>query len=151
VSATGTTRSLLLNAAPAQIRRVICELGLRDSTMAFVGTTATIGITDHEIVRRAWNLEEVAMRYEQLIARFAGADPRPGDELLSAHLQLVDQWTQFPYMDPQLPHDLLPGWIGRRALDVFVGLYRRWAPMAQDRWLEIVEMTSPPFTSASAS
>lgn len=126
-----------------ETRRVIQDLGLQDSTMAFVGTTVRVGITDREIVRRAWNLDEVAGQYASLIDTFAGARPEPGDDLLFAHLSLVDQWTRFPYMDPQLPHDLLPDWIGRRAADVFVGLYRRWAPMAQDRWLEVVRTTSP--------
>lgn len=126
-----------------ETRRVIRDLGLQDSTMAFVGTTVRVGLTDHEIVRRAWNLDDVASRYSSLIATFAGARPEPGDDVLFAHLSLVDQWTRFPYIDPQLPHDLLPDWIGRRAADVFVGLYRRWAPMAQDRWLEVVRTTSP--------
>lgn len=126
-----------------ETRRVIRDLGLQDSTMAFVGTTVRVGLTDHEIVRRAWNLDDVASRYSSLIATFAGARPEPGDDVLFAHLSLVDQWTRFPYIDPQLPHDLLPDWIGRRAADVFVGLYRQWAPMAQDRWLEVVRTTSP--------
>jgi phenylacetic acid degradation operon negative regulatory protein len=126
-----------------ETRRVIHDLGLQDSTMAFMGTTVRVGITDHEIVQRAWDLEEVAGRYATLIAKFAGARPEHGDDLLFAHLSLVDQWTQFPYMDPQLPRDLLPDWIGRRAADLFIGLYRQWAPMAQDRWQEVVRMTSP--------
>jgi phenylacetic acid degradation operon negative regulatory protein len=126
-----------------ETREVIRELGLQDSTMAFVGTTVKMGITDLEIVRRAWNLDEVAERYEQLIAKFSEARPAPGDDVLVEHLSLVDQWTQFPYMDPQLPHDLLPDWIGRRAARTFVDLYRQWAPMAQDRWQEVVRDTSP--------
>lgn len=133
-----------------ETKQVIHALGLQDSTMAFVGTTASIGITDAEIVRRAWDLDEVGQRYERLITSFAGSKPESGDDLLFALLSLVDQWTQFPYMDPQLPHDLLPDWIGRRATRIFIDLYKQWGPLAQDRWREVVQMTSPPAISASA-
>ena len=132
-----------------ETRQVIHELGLQDSTIAFVGNTAPIGIADAEIVRRAWDLNEVAGRYEHLIATFTGTNPGSGDEVLFALLSLVDQWTQFPYMDPQLPHDLLPDWVGRRATRLFIDLYRQWAPMAQDRWQEIVEMTTPSVTASA--
>ncbi len=128
----------------AETRRLIDDLGLRDSTLAFVGTTAGIGITDLEIVRRAWSLDEVAERYAQALATFAGAEPRPGDDVLLAYLSLVEQWRQFPYLDPQLPHDLLPDWIGRRAIRIFVDLRTSWSPMARQRWHEVVRATSPP-------
>lgn len=126
-----------------ETRQIIRDLGLQDFSMAFVGTTAQVGISDHEIVRRAWRLDDVAERYAQVLATFAGAEPAPGDDVLLALISLVDQWRQFPYMDPQLPHDMLPGWIGRRAVRIFVELHTRWTPEAGDRWREVVRMTSP--------
>jgi phenylacetic acid degradation operon negative regulatory protein len=116
---------------------VIRELGLEDSTISFIGQTAKVGLTDHQIVERAWDLEHVAARYQELIAKYEILDPLAGDELLFTYLALVHEWRQFPYMDPQLPRDLLPEWVGHRAVDTFTSLRRRWTSAAHDRWREI--------------
>jgi phenylacetic acid degradation operon negative regulatory protein len=125
-----------------EMTRIIRDLGLRDSTFAFVGTTISAGLSDREIVERAWNLDDVASRYERVIATFDGVEPEPGDDLLFTHIALVDEWRKFPGMDPQLPEDLLPGWIGRRAVEMFVSLHMKWGEAARDRWREVVELTS---------
>lgn len=127
----------------AETAQLIEELGLRDSTIAFVGTTTSIGLSDHEIVKRAWNVDRVAARYATLLDTFADLEPAPGDDLLFAHLALVDQWHTFPAMDPQLPEDLLPDWIGRRAVRTFVDLHTRWRPGAREHWRRVVKSTSP--------
>jgi phenylacetic acid degradation operon negative regulatory protein len=62
---------------------------------------------------------------------------------LLTHLALVSEWQRFPFMDPQLPEELLPNWIGRRAARLFVSLRERWADAAHSRWREVVEATSP--------
>jgi phenylacetic acid degradation operon negative regulatory protein len=126
-----------------EMKRIIRELDLEDSTITFVGSTISIGLTDHEIVRRAWDLDEVAARYDQLIQSFEALAPDPGDDLLFTHIALVNEWRQFPAMDPQLPEDLLPDWIGRRATEMFLRLRKTWAESARARWREVVEMTSP--------
>lgn len=127
----------------AEVQRVIRDLGLEDSTIGFVGRTWNIGLTDHEIVRRAWDLDEVADRYEKLLSTFEDLEPAPGDDLLLTYLTLLHEWQEFPYMDPQLPHDLLPDWIGERANEVFLELRKKWLTGAHERWREVVEMTAP--------
>jgi phenylacetic acid degradation operon negative regulatory protein len=127
----------------AEVERVIRDLGLQDSTIGFVGQTWQVGLTDHEIVRRAYDLDDVAERYEKLLGTFENLSPEPGDELLTSYLALVHEWQEFPYMDPQMPKDLLPDWIGRRATEVFLDLRTRWSPGAHQRWNEVVEATSP--------
>jgi phenylacetic acid degradation operon negative regulatory protein len=127
-----------------ETRKIIRDLGLRDTTIAFVGSPVEVGLTDHEIVARAWNLDAVAARYAEVLDAFENADPAPGDDLLFTFLALVDEWRQFPYMDPQLPRDLLPDWIGRRAADTFLALRRKWAPAAREHWADVVRRTTPP-------
>lgn len=127
----------------AGVRRVVAELGLRDSTLAFLGGSLDIGLTDDEIVRRSWDLDEVRTRYERLLVDYSGVRPAPGDPLLFTHIQLVNEWQRFPFLDPQLPDALLPDWIGRRAAVVFTGLRSQWYDDAQARWREVVEKTSP--------
>jgi phenylacetic acid degradation operon negative regulatory protein len=126
-----------------EARQLIQELDLRDCTIAFIGSTVDVGLADRAIVRRAWNLDDVADRYAKLLAKFAGRKPEPGDDLLFTHLALVDEWRRFPYMDPQLPKDLLPNWIGHRAADIFVDLHSRWHGGAYERWREVVALTAP--------
>jgi phenylacetic acid degradation operon negative regulatory protein len=119
---------------------VIAELGLSDSTIAFIGTTAQIGLTDHEIVARAWDLDDIAAHYEQLMATYACLEPESGDEVLYTYLRLIHEWQRMPYVDPQLPDRLLPSWIGGRAITLFVELRDKWAAAAYDRWRELANL-----------
>ncbi|MCQ4080784.1 PaaX family transcriptional regulator [Streptomyces sp. RB6PN25] len=125
------------------VQQVIDDFGLRESTLAFVGSSLSIGLTEDEIVQKAWDFDEVTAKYEQLLIRFSGLQPEPGDPLLLSHLQLVSEWQRFPFMDPQLPEELLPNWIGRRAAVVCTQLRNRWYDDAQRRWREVVKETSP--------
>jgi phenylacetic acid degradation operon negative regulatory protein len=125
-----------------EMRRIIKDFDLQNSSFAFRGRTVTAGLTDAEIVARAWDLDSVAERYEKLISTFAGVHPDPGDDLLFTYIALANEWRQFPSMDPQLPHDLLPDWVGHRATVMFVDLYTKWSDGAFRRWEEIVSLTS---------
>jgi phenylacetic acid degradation operon negative regulatory protein len=127
----------------AGVEQVIGSLGLRESALAFVGRSMSIGLRDEEIVRRAWDLDEVTARYQQLLIRFSGMAPEPGDPLLFTHVQLVSEWQRFPFLDPQLPAELCPDWIGRRAAVVFRQLRAQWYDDAQARWREVAKETSP--------
>jgi phenylacetic acid degradation operon negative regulatory protein len=121
----------------AEVERVIRDLGLEDSAIGFVGQTWTVGLSDREIVRRAYDLDDVAARYEKTLATFENLEPQVGDDVLLTYLALMHEWQEFPYMDPQMPKDLLPDWIGRQAIEVFMDLRRKWAPGAHERWCEI--------------
>jgi phenylacetic acid degradation operon negative regulatory protein len=126
-----------------RVEQVIGSLGLHDSTLAFAGTSLSVGLSDEEIVRRSWDLDEVSARYERLLVRFSGLQPEPGDLLLLTHIQLVSEWQRFPFLDPQLPEALAPNWIGRRAAVVFRQQRSQWSDDAQARWREVVKETSP--------
>jgi phenylacetic acid degradation operon negative regulatory protein len=126
----------------AGAQQIIDDLGLRESTLAFVGTLAPMGLRADEIVAQAWDLDGVRAEYEELIVRYSGLCPPPGDPLLLAHVQLVNEWQRFPFLDPQLPDALLPNWIGRRAAVVFTQLRAQWYEQAQARWREVVAATA---------
>jgi phenylacetic acid degradation operon negative regulatory protein len=102
-----------------------------------------VGLTAPEIIARAWSLDEVAARYATLLDTYEGMEPEPGDELLFSYLALVDEWHKFPAMDPQLPRDVLPDWIGHRAADTFVTLRAEWKPAMRERWAEVIHITAP--------
>ncbi|TKA04983.1 PaaX family transcriptional regulator C-terminal domain-containing protein [Actinacidiphila oryziradicis] len=125
------------------VQQVIDAFGLHESTLAFVGNSLPIGLREDEIVRKAWDLQDATDKYEQLLIRFSGLRPEPGDPMLFSHVELVSEWQGFPFLNPQLPEELLPHWIGRRAAVVFTQLRSRWYEDAQRRWHEVVKQTSP--------
>jgi phenylacetic acid degradation operon negative regulatory protein len=125
----------------AEVARAIRELGLARSTVGAIGEPGAIGVEVSEIVRRAWDLDAVAASYRQLMDRFVGAEPEPGDPVLLMHLELTDGLRRFPFIDPQLPEALLPDWIGREATERLSGLYESWSKASHARWREIAAMS----------
>jgi phenylacetic acid degradation operon negative regulatory protein len=126
-----------------EVARVIEELGLTGSTVSVVGEPGALGLSELEIVQRAWDLEAVAASYNELLARFEGMAPEPGDPVLLAHLELTGALRHFPYMDPQLPEAILPEWIGREVTRQLRQLVADWSDAAHARWREIIANTMP--------
>jgi phenylacetic acid degradation operon negative regulatory protein len=59
-----------------------------------------------------------------------------------AQVRLVHEWRRFPFLDPQLPAELLPPqWIGARAASVFHERHTAWHDSAQAQWLRSAEST----------
>jgi phenylacetic acid degradation operon negative regulatory protein len=123
-------------------KRIADDLGVKDSILAFIGRASVIGQTEDTIVRQAWDLTEVTAKYEQLLIRYSGLRPAHGDPVLFTHVRLVNEWQHFPFMDPQLPEELVPHWIGRRAAAIFYQQRSAWYEDAQARWREVVAETS---------
>jgi len=46
-------------------------------------------------------------------------------------------------LDPQLPEELLPGWVGREAAEVFWVRQEQWADAAWTRWEESCASRNP--------
>lgn len=121
-----------------EARHIIDDLKLSASTFAFIGACATIGLSDRELVERAWNLGAVEAYYEEILERFNGLQPLEEDAILFAHVQLVNQWQRFPFIDPQLPNTLLPvDWIGRRASVLFQERRAAWHDAVFARWHQL--------------
>src|SRR5262249_26216558 len=102
----------------AEAKQLLDELGLAATTLSFTGEFAGIG-TERSLVDQAWNLSDLADRYHAFVTGFARARPAAADRML-AQVRLVHEWRRFPFLDPQLPPELLPPqWIGTRAATVF--------------------------------
>jgi phenylacetic acid degradation operon negative regulatory protein len=123
-----------------EARRIIDGLHLSSSTFSFVGSCASIGLSDRDLVERAWNLGAVEEYYEEILDQFKGLQPQEDDSILFKHVQLVNQWQRFPFIDPQLPNALLPpDWIGRRAAVLFREQRAAWHDAAHARWHELAD------------
>ncbi len=121
-----------------EAKQVIDDLELSSSTFSFVGSSASIGINDRDLVARAWNLAAVEAHYEEVLDRFKGLNPQEGDSILFTHIQLVNEIQRFPFIDPQLPNALLPpDWIGQRVAELFQERRAIWHDGAHARWHEL--------------
>jgi phenylacetic acid degradation operon negative regulatory protein len=109
-----------------EVREVLGEIGPADAhvvTGEYHG-----GLSAEELATRAWDLADLAARYEEFVDRFADLAPADDAGTLAAQVRLVDAWRRFPFLDPGLPDALLPGaWVGHRAVDVFHARHDAWA------------------------
>lgn len=119
----------------AEAQSVIESLELSESTMSFIGPPGAVGITESEIVARAWDLQMVAETYEDLLKTFGGRSHEWGRDTFFAHLELADALRRTPYMDPHLPDRLIPDWRGRDAVRQLHELRAEWTAAAHAHWL----------------
>ncbi|MEM7276210.1 MAG: PaaX family transcriptional regulator C-terminal domain-containing protein [Actinomycetota bacterium] len=121
--------------------RVLAELGV-EGAAAFRAELGQVG-TPKELAARAWDLAEIDGRYRAFLAELA-ATPLPGpagdDDPAAAVRQLVllvHRWRRFPFLDPDLPAELLPAdWPGHRAAAAFGERRAAWGPAAAAWWAE---------------
>jgi phenylacetic acid degradation operon negative regulatory protein len=94
-----------------------------------------------KIVAEAWDLDAVSAAYHDFIEDFARRRPRTPEAFFAAQTMLVHQWRKFPFLDPDLPAEMLPsGWPRERAHRLFHERHDAWGATAQDyfRSLEAV-------------
>jgi phenylacetic acid degradation operon negative regulatory protein len=87
-------------------------------------------VSSAELVRRCWDLKKIAASYERFIKHYAPLYARDGarrrkralpDSSAFVHrFALTHDFRHFPFIDPDLPAELLPrGWPGTRARELF--------------------------------
>ena len=126
-----------------ELRALIARFDLAGSAIGFVGRTQDVGLTNEQIVEKAWNLSELADRYRAFLKQFSNHRPAAGDDVLFSYLRLRNLLQRFMRLDPQLPAELLPGWVGREAAEVFRSRQEQWADAALARWQEVLRESAP--------
>jgi len=87
----------------------------------------------------------VSARYQEFTDAFADVRPATGADFLIAQTRLVHAWRRFPFLDPQLPADLLPErWPGITAARLFHSRHAEWQDMAQRHWDAMLAETALP-------
>jgi len=100
-------------------------------------------VPDGDLLRRAWDLDGLADRYRAFIAAAGALDPDTGADHFAALVTLVHEWRRFPFVDPEIPDELLPpAWPGHRAKALFDECHARWSPAAHT-WFATREELSP--------
>lgn len=121
-----------------EAQQIVTELGLEAQAMSFTSIYGEVG-EQETMVARSWDLTELKDRYEDFIDRFTGLRPAGGQAVLRAQTELVHEWRRFPFLDPQLPAELLPAkWSGTKAAELFHHKHVDWRPEAQQYWDDIV-------------
>ena len=114
----------------AEVEQVVDALQIRPYVEFFTAEHRGFA-NDEEIVARCWNLEQLNDYYATFIARYgppfqeyqaqmeAGDGPEP-KECFVQRFMLIHEYRSSPYVDPNLPLELLPDdWLGEEATQLF--------------------------------
>ena len=97
---------------------------------SFVAEVGAIG-SPAQLVAEAWDLERVRRQYTTFIADFGGVRALAPEACFRQQTLLVHAWRKFPFLDPDLPAELLDSdWPRARAHELFVGRHERWRAKA---------------------
>jgi phenylacetic acid degradation operon negative regulatory protein len=116
------------------------EGGLRDMTgdesvaelLTFHAEMGALG-DPAQVIADAWDLERVAGAYREFISEFGRLRPRTPEAMFRAQALLVHAWRKFPFLDPDLPEEMLPpAWPRSRAHDAFRERHALWHAAAQE-------------------
>lgn len=98
-----------------------------------------------DVVRRAWDIDSAATRYQELLDHVAGLSPAGPVEHFVAWTQLIGAWRRCVQADPGLPARVLPqDWPRRRAVDVIAGCRQQWRAGAHEYFASIAARTVQP-------
>lgn len=107
--------------------RILRSLDLDAEAITFTATRGSLTL-DADVLSSAWELDTLAARYQSFINEFGGLRPGTFLEAHSATIRMVDAWRRFPFVDPDLPRELLPEpWAGTRARRIFDQLRTDWS------------------------
>jgi phenylacetic acid degradation operon negative regulatory protein len=113
----------------AELATAIAEEPVADAT-SFVAGFGAIG-DPPRLVATAWNLDSVREQYLAFIEDFSRVRPASAEACFRMQTQLVHAWRRFPFLDPDLPAELLPArWPRAQAHELFVSRHERWRSAA---------------------
>lgn len=116
------------------VQAVLEELGLAERAFAWTGAAAGLGDAP-ALLRAAWDLGDVEKRYLAFIQHAEQARVGSDRDAFVAQVQLIQEWRRFPFVDPDLPVELLDhDWPGPRAASTFHERHDRWHRRAQAEW-----------------
>jgi phenylacetic acid degradation operon negative regulatory protein len=117
-----------------EVHRVLRDLDLEHQSFAWVGPATGIG-EESRLVEDAWDLEDVEERYLGFLADFEHRRAETPADAFVAQVEMVQAWRRFPFLDPDLPGELLDhDWPGPRAAAMFHDRHDRWHRQAQQEW-----------------
>lgn len=124
------------------VHEVIRGLGLESQAFAWTGSAAGLG-DEQRLVADAWDLASLEDRYLEFIGTFENREAESPTDAFIAQVEIVQEWRRFPFLDPDLPRELLDhDWPGPRAAAAFHDRHRRWHRHAQAEWDRMAQAAS---------
>lgn len=120
------------------LRETLDGLGLQGDCTVLHSTTSSVS-DDAELAVRAWDLDALAADYRSFSEVQVGRRPGDASAMFAGVVELVHDWRRFPFVDPELPPELLPSaWAGATAASDFQALHQAWSGSAR-AWFADVE------------
>ena len=88
------------------VHDVVRELGLEARAFAWVGPASGIG-DEAALLTGAWELADVEERYLAFLEAFDAREVDSPADAFVAQVEMVQAWRRFPFLDPDLPAELL--------------------------------------------
>lgn len=120
-----------------EVATLLAELDVAAYAGVMLGRPAT-AVDFAAFVTRVWNLDELGRRYRAFAETFRDHHVADDRHALLLRTRLVHTFREFPFLDPELPEDLVPAPEHRpEALRLFHDLYPALAPAAQRYFDEV--------------
>jgi len=119
--------------------------------LSFRAELGTIG-DPQRVIADAWDLAAVDEAYRDFVSQFGRLRPRTPEAMFRAQTLLVHEWRKFPFLDPDLPQEMLPSkWPRSRAHDVFHERHALWHEAAQDYFRSLEALGEVPVRRRNAA
>jgi phenylacetic acid degradation operon negative regulatory protein len=116
------------------VTEVLRELGLDRQAFLWTGEASSLG-NERRLLAEACDLGELERRYLEFLRNYEHRQVAVPLEAFVAQVEMVQEWRRFPFLDPDLPSELLDhDWPGPRAAAAFHDRHARWHRQAQDEW-----------------
>ncbi|MBV8954032.1 MAG: hypothetical protein JO153_00005 [Solirubrobacterales bacterium] len=113
-----------------EVAAAIADEPVAEAT-SFVAEFGAIGDA-RQLVAAAWDLDAVREQYRTFLDDFSRVRPSSAEACFRMQALLVHAWRRFPFLDPDLPAEVLPAsWPRSRAHNLFLSRHERWQPAAR--------------------
>ena len=133
-----------------EVESLVQRLGVEKHVEIF--TASHQGFSDPAaLVKRCWELDSINKQYDAFIAqyrprldvhrrRLAAGENIDAGECFVERFMLIHEYRKFPFVDPELPTELLPeGWLGGAAAAIFREYHQLLANKANDFFDSVFE------------
>jgi phenylacetic acid degradation operon negative regulatory protein len=128
--------------------RALVEAQSDADVVSFRGRIGGLG-EPRKVAEEAWDLDAVAEQYEEFHTRFRRAQPASPAATFRTMTELVHEWRKFPFIDPDLPAELLGWGLRRRKADaLFRDRHDRWDRAARAYFESLEDEVTAPGAAA---
>lgn len=114
-----------------EARAVVAEVDDAVDALVFRAELGGMGEVE-QVIDAAWSLPDLSRQFSQFIEDFGGVRATTPERAFVAQTTLVHAWRRFPFIDPNVPDELLPvRWPRSRAHALFHACHERWGAAAQ--------------------